>query len=242
MKKFEKIYLDIEQKIQQGQYPKDTYLPSEHQLAEQYQVSRETIRKALRLLEDHAYIQKKQGSGSIILDYRRFSLPISGLTSYKELQDQQNISAKTTVLVNELVSCPQFLADQEDVSDHEKFIHLIRTREVQGEVLIVDEDYLRQQIIPEIPKDRAEISIYQYFEEDLNLEIAYASKEIMAKRADEFISQALGIQENDYVMAVRSNVYLEDTTFFQHTISYHKLEKFRFYDFARRKQIFNDKF
>lgn len=241
MKKFEKIYLDIEQKIQQGHYKKDSYLPSEYQLADYYQVSRETIRKALRLLEDNAYIQKKQGSGSIILDFRRFSLPISGLTSYKELQDQQNISAITKVLKNQSVACPQFLSDQEGVSPEEKFIHLVRTREVNGELLIVDVDYLRQRIIPQVPQDRAEISIYQYFEQDLNLDIAYASKEIMAQRADDFISRCLQIPLNDYVMTVRSNVYLEDTSFFQHTISYHKLDKFRFYDFARRKQIFNDK-
>ena len=66
-------------------------LPSENELTKKYNVSRETIRKALTLLLENGYIQKKQGKGSIVLDVKRFNFPISGLTSYKELQDSQSI-------------------------------------------------------------------------------------------------------------------------------------------------------
>ena len=42
------------------------------------------------------YIQKK-GKGSIVLDRNRFDFPISGLTSYKELQETQRIPSETIV-------------------------------------------------------------------------------------------------------------------------------------------------
>ena len=60
MKKFEIIYLDIEEKIQNQTYAIHSILPSEHQLSQDYGVSRETIRKVLRLLEEKGYIKKKQ--------------------------------------------------------------------------------------------------------------------------------------------------------------------------------------
>ena len=62
-----------------------------------YGVSRETIRKALNLLTTEGYIQKKQGKGSIVLDRNRFDFPIAGLTSYKELQENQHIPSETIV-------------------------------------------------------------------------------------------------------------------------------------------------
>ena len=50
MNKFNEIFLDLEQKILDQQYPPHTLLPSENQLIQIYGVSRETIRKALNLL------------------------------------------------------------------------------------------------------------------------------------------------------------------------------------------------
>ncbi len=59
MNKFNEIFLDLEQKILDQQYPPHTLLPSENQLIQIYGVSRETIRKALNLLTTEGYIQKK---------------------------------------------------------------------------------------------------------------------------------------------------------------------------------------
>src|SRR5699024_5847410 len=89
MNKFREIFLDLEQKIVAGDYPAHSLLPSENQLIKVYSVSRETVRKALNMLRDAGYIQKKQGKGSIVLDLNRFDFPISGLTSFKELQETQ---------------------------------------------------------------------------------------------------------------------------------------------------------
>ena len=63
MYKFEFISADIQDKIHQGIYPVGRLLPSENDLAKTYDVSRETIRKAQKRLEDTGFIQKKQGKG-----------------------------------------------------------------------------------------------------------------------------------------------------------------------------------
>ncbi|HIA6631298.1 TPA: GntR family transcriptional regulator [Enterococcus faecalis] len=84
MNKFHDIFLELEQQIVQGDYQPGDLLPSENQLVETYNVSRETIRKALNLLINAGYIQKKQGKGSIVLNFKKFNFPISGVTSYKE--------------------------------------------------------------------------------------------------------------------------------------------------------------
>ncbi len=98
MNKFKEIFLDLEQKIVAKEYPPHTLLPSENQLIQTYGVSRETVRKALNLLRNAGYIQKKQGKGSIVLDLNRFDFPISGLTSFRELQETQRIPSDTKVV------------------------------------------------------------------------------------------------------------------------------------------------
>lgn len=235
MKKFEKIYQDLVDKIANRIYPVDSFLPSEPLLSQEYGVSRETIRKALKLLEERGFIQKKQGLGSIVLNYQRFALPISGLTSYKELHERQSLPTQTQVIQNSLIQAPTFLVEAGLLAPDESMIHLIRLRLMDGEPVIVDEDYIRHQIVDHIPNHRAQDSIYEYFEGDLGLHIAYASKEIRADKSSDTLSQWLQIPHNQYVIKVSSQVFLADTTFFQYTVSHHKLDKFRFYDFARRQ-------
>ncbi|MCZ0717928.1 trehalose operon repressor [Aerococcus kribbianus] len=241
MSKFQQIAFDLTDKIQSGYYPSGSYLPGEHVLAEDYQVSRETIRKAQKTLSDKGYIQKQKGKGALVLDHERFSFPISGLTSYKELQTEQGFSSQTEVIINETVKTPSFLLGVEAVSADEKFIHLVRCRYLDGQREIVDEDYLRLSVVGQIPNHIAQDSIYDYFEEKLGLNIAYATKEIIATPTNDMDQNLLGLEAKDHVIQVNSYVYLEDARFFQYTSSHHRLEKFRFAEFARRSSSFMDK-
>ena len=235
MNKFERVYLDIKGKIESGAYPIGFLIPTEHELAEIYDVSRETIRKAQKLLLENGFIQKKQGRGSTVLNFKRFSFPISGLVSYKELQEDQGIVSETRVIKNEIVPAPDFLVGQDGVTADEKFIYLVRTRLISGEVMIIDEDWIRCSVVESIPNRVAKDSIYNYFENKLGLEISYATKDVAAEIVSAIDLQLMKLTPMDYVINVKSHVYLEDTTFFQYSVSHHRLEKFRFSEFARRK-------
>lgn len=60
MNKFREIFLDLEQKIVNQEYPPQSLLPSENQLIQIYGVSRETIRKALNLLKTPAISKRNK--------------------------------------------------------------------------------------------------------------------------------------------------------------------------------------
>lgn len=236
MNKFNEIFLDLEKKILDGEYPAHTLLPSENQLIQVYGVSRETIRKALNLLLNAGYIQKKQGKGSIVLDLNRFDFPIAGLTSYKELQETQRIPSETIVRVLEEVPVTEKLNEKTAWTVGEKAWKLIRQRKIDGEIAILDKDYLLQSVVPELPEERAKDSIYEYFENDLKLAISYAQKEITVEPVTQEMQELMTLHGDSHVVVVRSLVYLEDTTCFEYTESIHRLDKFRFIEFARRRK------
>ena len=51
LSKYQQIYEDLEQKIEKNEIQSNTFLPSENQLMNIYQSSRDTIRKSLSLLQ-----------------------------------------------------------------------------------------------------------------------------------------------------------------------------------------------
>ncbi|CAG5364925.1 trehalose operon repressor [Streptococcus pneumoniae] len=59
MKKYQQLFKQIQETIQNETYAVGDFLPSEHDLMEQYQVSRDTVRKALSLLQEEGLIKKK---------------------------------------------------------------------------------------------------------------------------------------------------------------------------------------
>ncbi|WP_461198929.1 trehalose operon repressor [Enterococcus sp. N249-2] len=238
MNKFKEIFLDLEQKIVAKEYPPHTLLPSENQLIQTYGVSRETVRKALNLLRNAGYIQKKQGKGSIVLDLNRFDFPISGLTSFRELQETQRIPSETKVVEIRKIAVSPKLHEITDWPVAAEAWKLVRQRKIDGEVVILDKDYLDASIIQVLPEKRAQVSIYDYFENDLRLEIAYAQKEITVDPVNKELRDLMDLHPDDqHVVTVRSLVYLEDTRCFEYTESIHRLDKFRFVDFARRRKI-----
>lgn len=236
MNKFKEIFLDLEEKILNNEYPPHTLLPSENQLIKMYGVSRETIRKALNLLTNAGYIHKKQGKGSIVLDMNRFDFPISGLTSYKELQENQRIPSETIVVELKKVATSKELSKLTEWPVASEIWRLVRQRKIDGEVVILDKDFLLGSVIEELPKEKAEDSIYEYFEEELGLDIAYAQKEISVEPVTKEIRDLMDLHGDEHVVVVKSLVYLEDTRCFEYTESIHRLDKFRFVEFARRRK------
>ncbi len=232
--KFLTIYHELVEAIKNGEYPAQSTLPSENELADLYQTSRETIRKALNLLSQNGFIQKVRGKGSVVLDQNKFDFPVSGLVSFKELADSMGEKPKTTV--HELsMSHPKEMVQQALNLDENSLVwHVSRIRNMGGSNVILDKDYILYEQVPKLTKEICEDSIYAYLEGELGLNISFAKKEITAEDPTEEDRSLLDLEGFSTIVVIKNYVYLNDATLFQFTESRHRPDKFRFVDFARR--------
>lgn len=83
------LYLSVaqtlEKEIEEGKYPVDTALPTEEALVERFQVSRHTVRQALRELKENGLILSRAGLGTIVRSQPEKVWYISGLNSLSDL-------------------------------------------------------------------------------------------------------------------------------------------------------------
>lgn len=232
--KFLTIYNEIVEKIQSGDLKPNTKLPSENELVEQYDTSRETIRKALTMLSQNGYIQKIRGKGSFVLDMTKFDFPISGLVSFKELAQKMGKPWKTIVYEFDLIKPDDYVQKHLNVTGKDNVWKVLRAREMDGERIILDRDFFNKKYVALLTKEICEGSIYEYLELDLELKISFAKKEIFVEEPTEEDCRYLDLKNYNHVVVVKNYVYLEDASLFQFTESRHRLDKFRFVDFARR--------
>ena len=76
---------ELKSKILSGEIRPGAKLPSENELAQEYEISRHTVRKALAILVTDGYITTKHGKGTFCSDrmaHRKNSKNIAVVTTY----------------------------------------------------------------------------------------------------------------------------------------------------------------
>ncbi len=63
---YERLKSELYGKIINGDWPVNSKIPAENDLAQQYRLSRGTIRKALKSLEDEGFLKAEQGRGRVV--------------------------------------------------------------------------------------------------------------------------------------------------------------------------------
>lgn len=236
LSKYLQIYEDLKQKIERKEIPSHTFLPSENELMTLYHSSRDTIRKSLSLLQQNGYIHTSKGKGSLVLDHEKIAFPVAGLTSFKELSHTLPGDVMTIVHCFEKIPVTTYLKKELYMQKGDVY-HIERIRDIDGEKIILDIDYINAQVIPHLTKEIVQDSIYEYIENDLGLKVSFAKKEITVIQASDQEKELLDMDGFDLLVCVKSYTYLEDATLFQYTESKHRPDKFRFVEFARRSHI-----
>ncbi len=236
LSKYLQIYEDLKQKIEKKEIPSHTFLPSENELMTLYHSSRDTIRKSLSLLQQNGYIHTSKGKGSLVLDHEKIAFPVAGLTSFKELSHTLPGDVMTIVHCFEKIPVTTYLKKELYMQKGDVY-HIERIRDIDGEKIILDIDYINAQVIPHLTKEIVQDSIYEYIENDLGLKVSFAKKEITVIQASDQEKELLDMDGFDLLVCVKSYTYLEDATLFQYTESKHRPDKFRFVEFARRSHM-----
>ncbi|WEV60429.1 trehalose operon repressor [Streptococcaceae bacterium ESL0729] len=238
MNKYELIAQDLKEQILNNTYPSGSFLPSESILSNHYQASRSTIRQALNILETRGYIQKQMGKGSLVISSDKLQFPLSGLTSYKELQQNLDFKSLTTVIDLKKIKIDSKLSALTRFPLNQEVWSILRLRTINGKSVVLDQDYLLCSIIPHMTEDIAQNSLYEYLEGTLNLDISYAQKEVTIDFLNDFDKEYIDLSADDHhVVNVKSHVFLSNAQLFQYTESHHQVDTFRFSEFARREKI-----
>ena len=235
MSKYRKVYNDIKNQINHGVLAPKQELPSESELMQHYGFSKDTIRKALSLLEMDGYIQKQQGRNSIVLEHN-LSTPqiLSEIKTVGELNRPLTHQVKTTLTSLYIVQGEETLMRIFNVDDQMDFYRIGRVREIDGEAVEYEVSYFDRRIVSFINREIAEQSIYHYLEKELGLKISHSQREIVFRYANEEEKNTMDLNEYNMVVNVASTTYLSDGRPFQYGSISYRPDKITFTSIAKR--------
>lgn len=228
-----KIYDHFKSLIEDKKLLPGDELPSEKDLMEKYNCSRDTVRKATTLLEQHSYIKKSRGKPSVVIENNHYDFPAANIRSFKELSGESKFSTSTKLVSLTLDNKDDypFLKDMKS----EKVYRIARVRNIDNQAIIYDVDFLDADLVQNMTEKIAKDSIYEYIEGVLGIQIAYSEKNITVSHAPNEILDSMDLVKDDLVVLVKSKTYTDKNEFFQYTKSFHRADKFSFNTYALRK-------
>ena len=230
MSKYKDVYNDIKNRIRDGILKPGEFLNSESELANEYSYSKDTIRKALSILELEGYIQKIKGKNSLILErgYLK-NVSLSSLQTSQELNKAENLNIKTNLISLYIIQDDKKLMDIFHATKDNDFYKVVRTRSLDGEKLEYDVSYFDRRIIPFLSKEISQKSIYE-----LNLKISHSRREIRFRYATPEEKEHMDLKNYEMVVVIETYAYLSNGSLFEYgTISY-RPDKFTFSIVAKR--------
>ena len=231
-KKYDKIYSDLKKRIESEEYKYQKLIPPESALVEQYECSRNTVRRAIAQLADEGYVVSVNGKGVVVIYKQNLQGEIRqrrNIHVYGNLGGKQKkISHKTDLLRG--ADCRRQNSETDNIP-HRKGNLLSAARAYDsGRNYIIDHNYFLKDMVRDLTPEIAERSIHEYLTDTLHETIASTRRMMTLDLATELDEKYMDLGKFGCVAVVNSYVFNADGLMFEYTQSRHKPEGFVFYE------------
>lgn len=241
--KFSFIHKMLKDNILSGKYSTTNMLPPESQLVEEFQCSRNTIRRAIAQLNSDGLVHSSKGKGVIILESlsepsdssssSSGSVNPAEFTRLQILTDYKASEAITSVISFKKLIIDESLSQKTGFKIDSNVYYLHRIHFVNEIAMAHDISYFLCDVVQDLTIGIAQSSIYDYIQNKLGLKIISSRKKFSIERATESDYELLPLNDYNCVGVITKNAYIEDGRMFEFTKSRHTPDNFTFIEYVR---------
>jgi DNA-binding GntR family transcriptional regulator len=138
---------ELRRAIIEGEFPQGSKLPNEEALRERYNVSRITLREAVRGLIEDGYVVRRQGSGTYVTRGPALRNSLDTNFSYTEYLESTGIRTSKEILEAKKILANDELAEDLDVAPGTELVEVRRVRNADRRPAIYSIDSLPAEIV-----------------------------------------------------------------------------------------------
>jgi GntR family transcriptional regulator len=235
---YSKVAEYLKERIDTGVIRPNSRMPSERVLAEQFGVSRVTVRQALKdlelagVVEVDGGVRLARGSGGISdreASAKSIEEGATGLVSFSDLAAANGLTATSLVLSN--VTRPSTLdeADLLGIAPGAAIVDLVRLRQLDGVPTLIDYSLLPESLAPGVGKlDFARASLYHTLADSYGLHAVRADCIIESRGASGEVAAQLGLSPGAPVLVIIQTTFGDNGRIIQWCRSVYRGDRYRF--------------
>lgn len=190
--KFHRVELALATRIREGFYD-NTGLPGERHLAEEFQVARVTIRRALQRLQDQGIVVRLERQGTLVAAGKGGMPAPRMVREYVDAFLDRGRKGKSKVLHFGFVPASREVAQALTLSQGEDVLRVVRLRSDADGPLYCTEVYVPRHIAPSVSRSALERKEFVQQLEEAGWKIGSAEQSAEAEGAPLAASESLGI-------------------------------------------------
>ena len=207
------LYLDVKKdlldKITSGEYSEGTIIPTEHELSDMYNVRRPTIRKAVQILVDAGYLEKKKKRGTLVCAPKVIQDFTQSISSFDTQMKRHGVVSKTHVIAFKTEEASKDVARSLNIHEEDLVYKLVRLRYTDKNPNVFITTYIPVSLFPDLlDTDFTHVRLYDVFEKqghsidtiDRQLEIIY--KEI----SNTSRHQQIGMDPDNFIVMLTASI------------------------------------
>lgn len=211
-------------------------LPSEKELAEHYDVSRNTLRKALKTLEEEGMIERRHGSGTYLRN-KHFQASVTHLDSFTEIARNEGKTPTSQILKFELQTASDEIANNLRVMHGEPVYYAKRLRLIDNIAMQIEETWLSASRFPDLTIAHMKKSKFAYIENECGVKILGCYESIQPILPSPDVANLLHISALDPIIRMQTQAIDEQSNPIDYSILYTNMFEFQVKYFLPRKAV-----
>ncbi|MDD3206238.1 MAG: GntR family transcriptional regulator [Lachnospiraceae bacterium] len=189
----------IRNKIEDGEYPPGTAIPTEKELAETYGINRLSVRSAIETLANEGILKKIQGKGMFVMG-EKVERELDTLGGFTQMFKNHHMKPNTRILSRGLRRAGTKFADIFKINSEDMIYYIKSLCSADRTPYSIDEIYIPQYILPKL--EGIDLSVFTLDEifAFYNIEIKMAYQTLDLTQLEQSDARLLEIKSNLAVM------------------------------------------
>ncbi len=226
---FQKLHQELAEIIEST--PPGEKLKSEPELAASLQVSRTTLREAMRSFESQGLIRRRQGVGTFVIEHsQNIETGLETLESIETQASRLGLDVKMGYLGINRVSAGKEYASKMDVAEDDTVIEISRVIWVADHPVAYLVDVLPEGVLSEEDLEQGFTgSVLDLLIRKKDLHLGYSKTFISACHAEASIAKKIQLQRSDVIQRFDAYLFEESGRMIDYSISYFAPGFFKFH-------------
>jgi GntR family transcriptional regulator len=238
---FVPIYYQLQEllvgKIESGELKPGDKLPSENELVDQYDISRNTAQKAIRALVNWGLAQRVQGKGTFVCN-KSVTLSITASLSLTSEIIGLNKVPHSHILQAKIIEASMDIANKLNIPKDSKIYIIQRIRSVDDLPLMIQTSYIPVTYLPDLlDKNLEDKSLFATIMDEYGIKIDRASEIMRAVSVTKFEGEMLEIPEFSPAFLLQRQTFLKDGRVLEYAKTIVRGDKGRFHVDLNKEEL-----
>ena len=198
----------IRTKIEEGEFPLCSAIPSESEMAERYGISRQTVHNAYNALVREGVLCRVPGKGVFVLG-KKVERDLDELSGFNQTMREKHVTPSVKVICHTLRDAGDYYGAMFGISPSDGIYYIKRVCYANGEPVSLEEIYVPRYVVPKMGGiDLSVFSVYEIYG-IYGVKLQRAEQELYLVHLDQKDARVLGIDTSLPVMNFESISYDE---------------------------------